>query len=122
MAPNANTDDDAQLPEYDEDEGTPNDVPTKSPDAELRLTDDGLEMPAFLKGYVGEFRMRTPSLTGEFETTDSGLPTDDFYNGIIAACPESGDYHGDLEAGMMGLSTDDRRETVYRIIDERTDE
>ena len=103
-------------------EGTPQSVPVKSPDATLRLTDDGLEMPEFLKGYVGTFQIRTPKVTGGFETTDSGLPDAEFYDGVIAAYPEAGDYHGDLEAGLMGISTDEHRETVYEIIDERTEE
>lgn len=57
-----------QFPEEVMPEGTPDSVPTKTPDAELRLTDEGLEMPEFLKGYTGTFTMRTPSITGEFET------------------------------------------------------
>jgi len=112
----------AQLPDEVEAEGTPDTVPTKTPDAELRLTDDGIEMPEFLKGYSGEITMRTPNVTGEFETSDAGLPETEFWDGIIAECPEAGDWHGDLEAGMMGLSTPDHCETVYRIIDERTND
>jgi len=101
--------------------GTPEGVPTKSPDATLRLTDAGLELPEFLKGYVGEFRIRTPRQTGTFETTDAGLPDGDFYDGVIAVFPDAGAYHGDLDAGMMGISTAEHRETVYEIIDERTE-
>lgn len=109
-------------PEQIEAEGTPDDVPVKEPDADLRLTDEGLEMPEFLKGYVGEFTMRTANVTGEFETSDAGLPESEFYDGLIAVYPEDGDYHGDLTAGLMGISTTEHRETVYRIVDERTDE
>jgi hypothetical protein len=96
------------------------DQPT-SPDATLRLTDDGLELPEVLKGYVGEFQIRTPKVTGTFETTDAGLPDGDFYDGVIAVFPDAGAYHGDLDAGMMAISTDEHRETVYEIIDERTE-
>ena len=103
-------------------DGVPDDVPTKEPDAELRLTDDGLEMPGFLKGHVGDFTIRTPSATGEFETTDAGLPTDEYYDGAISAYPDGGDYHGDLRAGLMAISTDQHPETVYEIVDEREGE
>lgn len=106
----------------EEPEGTPDDVPTKTPDGELRLTDDGLEMPAFLRGYVGSFTMRTPSLTGDFETTDSGLPDEPFYDGVIAAYPEDGDYHGDLCETLAAFSTPTHGETVYEIHDERTED
>lgn len=112
---------DQPTPEDVETEGTPADVPTKEPDATLKLTDDGLEMPEFLKGFVGEFTIRTPNVTGELETTDTGLPEEDHFDGVIAAYPEDGDYHGDLREGLMGLSTTDRRETVYEIVDERTE-
>lgn len=109
-----------ELPE-EEPTGTPDRVPTTSPDAALRLTDAGLELPEVLTGYVGEFRIRTPRRTGEFETTDAGLPDVDFYDGVIAVFPDAGTYHGDLDAGMMAISTDEHRETVYEIIDERTE-
>jgi hypothetical protein len=101
--------------------GTPDrDQPT-SPDATLRLTDAGLELPRVLRGYVGEFQIRTPKVTGTFETTDAGLPDGDFYDGVIAVYPGRGTCHGDLDAGMMAISTDEHRETVYEIIDERTE-
>jgi hypothetical protein len=103
-------------------EGTPANVPDKEPDDTLELTDEGLEMPEFLKGYVGEFEIRTPSITAELETTAAGLPEDDYYDGIIVAYPDDGDYHGDLREGLMGISTDDHRETVFEIIDKRTKE
>jgi len=100
---------------------TPERVQTTSPDATLRLTDDGLELPEFLTGYVGEFQIRTPRRTGTFETTDAGLPDVDFYDGVIAVSPKAGTRHGDLDAGMMAISTAEHRETVYEIIDERTE-
>lgn len=112
----ANKTDDVEL------EGTPANVPNKKPDATLKLTDKGLQMPTFLRGYVGEFTVRTPNVTGEVETTDDGLPDADFYDGVIAVYPSSGDYHGDLEEGMMGLSTTNHRETVYKIIDCRDED
>ena len=102
-------------------EGTPATVPTKTPDATLRLTDDGLEMPEFLRGYVGTFQIRTPGVTGEFETAEAGLPDVEFYDGVIAVYPSPGEYHNDLDAGRMGISTDEHPETVYGIVDERTE-
>lgn len=105
----------------EEPDGTPADVPTKTPDGALRLTDDGLEMPVFLRGYVGEFTMRTPSVTGDFETTTSGLPDEPFYDGPIAAYPEAGEYHGDLREGLLAFSTPTHGETVYEVQDERSE-
>ena len=101
--------------------GTPEGVPTKSPDATLRLTDAGLELPEVLTGYVGTFQIRTPRRSGTFETTDAGLPDVECYDGVIAVFPKAGTRHGDLDAGMMAISTADHRETVYEIIDERTE-
>jgi hypothetical protein len=113
----------AQLPDEEpEVEGTPDTVPTKTPDAELELTDDGIEMPEFLRGYVGDITMRTPNVTGEFETSELGMPDEEVADVIFAEMPEEGDYHGDLEAGMMALSTDDTPETVFEIIDNRSEE
>ena len=109
-------------PDEVEVEGTPDSVPTKEPDAALRLTDNGITMPEFLKGYVGEFKIRTPNVTGEFETTDEGLPTDDTYDGVIANYPESGDYHGDLREGLLAISTPRHPETVFEVIDEREED
>jgi len=107
----------AMMPDDIEVEGTPADIPNKKPDTTLKLTDKGLEMPEFLRGYTGEFTIRTPNVTGELETTEDGLPDEDFYDGVIAVYPDAGDYHGDLQEGMMGLSTTDHRETVYNITD-----
>jgi len=100
-------------------EGTPDTVPTKEPDAALYLTDEGITMPEFLKGYVGEFTIRTPNVTGEMETTDRGLPTDDVYDGPIANYPKEGDYHGDLREGLLAISTPRHPETVFEVIDKR---
>ena len=101
--------------------GTLDRVQTTSPDATLRLTDAGLELPEVLTGYVGQFQIRTPRQTGTFETTDAGLPDGDFYDGVIAVYPGRGTRHGDLDAGMMAISTDEHGETVYEIIDKRTE-
>ena len=110
-----------RFPEQEPD-GTPDSVPTKEPDATLRLTDDGVEMPDFLKGFVGEFTMRTPNVTGELETSEAGMPTEEFYDGPIATVPESGDYHGDLREGLMALSIPGQPETVFEIIDDRSED
>ncbi len=106
----------------EESEGVPEFYPTKSPDDELRLTDDGLEMPEVLKGHVGSFTIRTPSATAELETTEAGLPDTEFYDGIFATHPDAGEYHGDLREGLMAVSVPGMPETVYEIIDERSDE
>jgi len=112
----------AQLPDGEpEVEGTPDTVPTKTPDSELKLTDEGIEMPEFLRGYVGDITMRTPNVTGEFETSEAGMPDEDVVDTIFAEMPEGGDYHADLEAGMMALSTEETPETVFEIVDNRSE-
>jgi len=103
-------------------EGTPDSIPTKEPDAALYLTDDGITMPEFLKGYVGEFTIRTPNVTGELETSDEGMPTDDVYDGIFAKYPKEGDYHGDLREGLLAISTPRTPETVFEVIDKREED
>ncbi|AUX09239.1 hypothetical protein AArcSl_1610 [Halalkaliarchaeum desulfuricum] len=102
-------------------EGTPEAVPTKTPDATLRLTADGIELPAYLHGYVGQVTVRTPNVTGEFQTSEHGLPERDFYDAPWAAVPEAGAYHGDLREGLLAISTERHPETVFEIIDERTE-
>ncbi|MDQ2052924.1 hypothetical protein RBH26_21005 [Natronolimnohabitans sp. A-GB9] len=89
-------------------------------DGQLRLTDDGLEMPEFLKGHVGEFTLKTADITGSFQTIDAGMPTDDFYDGPIAVYPDDdGDYNPELAAGYMALGTPSHGEEIFEIIDER---
>lgn len=88
----------------------------------LRLTDDGLEMPEMLKGYVGQFEMKTASITGQLETTDSGLPDAEFYDGVIAAYPEDGDYNAGISAGELVFQARGYPDTRFRIVDERTEE
>jgi len=102
------------------DDGTPDTVPVKTPDAELELTEDGIQMPDFLRGYIGDFKMRTPNITGELETSEAGMPDEDVVDTIFAVMPEKGDYNADLEAGMLALSTEKTPETVFRIIDNRS--
>lgn len=99
----------------DEHQGTPSDVPTAKVDQELELNDDGeLILPDYLVGYVGDFTIRTPNVTGEMETSEHGLgETSD----LLGSVPEAGDWHGDLEAGMMAISTDEHPEKVFRITD-----
>lgn len=95
---------------------------TAEPDDTLRLTDEGLEMPEFLKGYSGSFRVRTADVTGDMETTDAGLPETEFYDGVIAVYPDDdGDYNPDLASGLMAISTPEHGEEIYEIVDERTD-
>lgn len=98
-------------------------VKTAKPDETLRLTDEGLQMPDMLKGYVGTFKLRTADITGEFTTTDSGLPETEYYDGVISAYPEDdGDYNPHLEEGLLSFETESHPERVFRIVDERTDE
>lgn len=96
-------------------------VKTAEPDETLRLTDEGIEMPDMLRGYVGSFTLRTADITGDFETTESGLPDTDYFDGVIAVYPEDdGDYNPHLEEGLMSLETDEHPERVFRVVDETT--
>lgn len=85
----------------------------------LRLTDDGIELPDFLRGYSGSFTMRTPAVTGEIETSAGGLPDVTFYDGPLAVYPSDGEYNDDLSSGEMAFATPPDGETIYRIVDER---
>lgn len=87
----------------------------------LRLTADGLEMPEMLKGYVGQFEIRTPTVTGQYSTTDRGLPDTEFYNGPIAYYPDAGDYNAHLDEGEIIVQARGHRDTLFRIRDERAD-
>lgn len=88
-----------------------------TPDATLRLTDGGIELPEFLRGYSGAFTMRTANITGEYTTTDEV-----FYDGPLAVYPDDdGDYNSHLRAGLLSFETPDHREVVFEILDERTD-
>lgn len=86
---------------------------------QLVVDDDGLHVPEWLVGFVGEFQMRTPNVEGDLETTDDGLPP---VVGPLGAYPEEGDYHEDLDEGEMALSTPEHDEVVYQIIDQRTED
>ena len=91
-------------------------------DGQLRLTDEGLELPEFLKGHVGEFTLKTADITGTYQTTDAGMPTDDFYDGPIAVYPDDdGDYNPELGPGYLAIGTPEHGEEIFEIIDERTD-
>lgn len=91
-------------------------------DDQLRLTDEGIEMPEFLKGYSGKFQLRTADITGTMETTEAGLPETEFYEGLLNVYPDDdGDYNPDLAAGYMALSTPVHDEMIYEVIDERTE-
>ena len=95
---------------------------TATPDETLRLTDDGMEMPTMLRGYVGSFTLRTADVTGDITTTPGGLPDTDFYDGVLAVYPDDdGDYNPHLEAGLLSFETSDHPERVFEIRDERTE-
>lgn len=89
---------------------------------ELELTDEGLEMPDMLRGYVGRFTLRTADITGRMETTDTGLPDAEYYDGPIAAYPDDdGDYNEHLSRGLMSFETATTPEQVFEIKDKRTE-
>lgn len=94
-----------------------------APDETLRLTDEGLEMPEMLRGYVGSFKVRTADITGEIQTTEHGLPDEEFYEGVLSVYPDDdGNYNPHLESGLMSFETADNPERVFEIVDERSDE
>lgn len=92
-----------------------------SADDELRLTDEGIELPEWLRGYTGSFTLRTGSIDGEFNTTDEGLPDAEFYDGVIASYPGDGDWNPQIPEGHLILTAPGEPEWCYNILDERTD-
>jgi ribosomal protein L37AE/L43A len=94
-----------------------------TPDDTLRLTDDGLEMPKWLRGYQGTFIVKARKVDAEFETTEAGLPDVKFYDGVIAVMPdEEGDYNPEIPPGHMILTAPDQPEYCYDVVDERSQE
>jgi len=86
----------------------------------LRLTEEGIEMPEMLRGYVGEFVLRTADMTGTFHITEHGLPDADYYDGVISTYPDDdGDYNPHLGPGLLSLETSEHEEKVFRVLDER---
>jgi len=97
------------------------DVPEDA-DGVLELADEGLEMPEFLRGYTGTFTVRTADVTGEMETTDSGLPDEEYNDGLLAVYPDDdGEYNGHLRAGLLSFETVGHRETVFKVVDVRSE-
>lgn len=97
-----------------EENGATIDAPHQ-PDGTLTVNEDGLLLPDWLVGYVGEFRMRTPNVTGEMETTEQGLSD---RLSTLGAIPEEGTYNSDLRAGQMALKIPGEPEYVYKVVDE----
>jgi len=87
----------------------------------LELTDDGIEMPDMLKGYVGQFEIKTAKITAQFNTTDQGLSTDDYSDTVWAHYPESGDYNAGLAEGEMVIQARGYPDTKFTIQDNRED-
>jgi len=85
----------------------------------LQLTDDGIELPEMLKGYTGQFEIKIGSRTGQFNTTDAGLPETDYYDGPIAVYPEGGDYNDGIDDGEMVIQARGYRDTKFTVIDKR---
>jgi ribosomal protein L37AE/L43A len=110
-------------PEGDDDGEPITDGGQLTPDDTLRLTDDGLEMPKWLRGYQGTFTLKTRKVDGELETTEAGLPDVEFYDGVIAAMPdEEGGYNPEIPPGHMILTAPDQPEYCYDVVDERSQE
>jgi hypothetical protein len=94
-----------------------------TPDDTLELRDEGIELPEWLRGYSGQFTLRTADVTGTMTTTDAGLPDEEFYDGVIAVYPDDdGDYNDYLREGLLSFETPDHREVVYEVVDERTED
>jgi len=88
----------------------------------LRLTDEGIEMPEMLKGYVGQFEIRTGSITAQFNTTDQGLPESGYCDAVWGTYPEGGDYNATLDEGEMVVQVRGYPDTKFEIVDERSEE
>lgn len=91
---------------------------TLEADGTLVLDDEGLHLPDWIVGFTGTFSVRTPSITMRPTTTERGLGE---VSDILGSWPGPGNYHEDLEEGMMAFSTPDHAETVYEIDDRRTE-
>lgn len=89
---------------------------------ELRLTDEGLEMPEMLKGYVGQFEIKTGTVTAQLNTTKNGLTTDDYSDAVWAAYPQGGDYHAHLDAGEMIVQCRGQPDAFFKVVDRRSEE
>lgn len=76
-------------------------------------------MPEMLRGYTGQFEMKVPNVTGQFNTTDSGLPDEEFWDGPLAVYPAEGTYHEHLDEGEMVLQCRGYPNTLFQIVDER---
>lgn len=107
-------------PEYDE-KGVES-LMKRTPDAELVLSDEGITLPPFLRGYVGSFTIRTPSITGNLEATGEGMPDEHIYDGMLASYPSDGEYNEDIPSGCLAISTDDHPEIVFNVVDERSED
>lgn len=86
----------------------------------LELTDEGIEMPERLKGYVGQFEIKTPNVTAQFNTTEKGLTTDDYSDAVWGVYPDGGDYHDELDEGEMIIQARGYSAKKYRVIDKRS--
>lgn len=90
---------------------------TAEPDDTLTLDDDGLHVPDMLAGFVGEFKMRTPSISAEFTTTDEGI--DEVSDGVLATYPTEGGWNPHLDEGMVEIDVPGYPSKVYEIDDLR---
>jgi len=102
-----------EVPNPDEG-GTDPEVPTATVDDTLVVEDGELILPDYLVGYVGDFTIRSPNATGKMDTTEHGLGETSSLLGVV---PEDGDYHSDLEAGMLAIQTEEHPEKVFRIVE-----
>ena len=99
-------------------------VEKAEPEETLRLTDEGIEMPDMLRGYKGQFHIRTADITDQFNTTESGLPDTEFWDGVMAVYPDDdGDYNPHLGPGLIEVYTTSKAESkVFEVVDERTED
>jgi hypothetical protein len=88
------------------------------PDGTLVLTDEGLEVPDWLDGFVGTFTMSTPNITGRFKTTDQGM-SGPRTTSLVMSPPNEGTYNERLPAGHIALTARGRPEYIYEIDDQR---
>ncbi len=90
-------------------------------DETLELTEEGIEMPDMLRGYQGEFKYHTASVTGTINTIASGYPDAEYFDGAIATYPhDDGNKNLYLAPGYIGLQTDERpEEKVFKVVDKR---
>lgn len=87
----------------------------------LRLTDEGLELPEWFRGYTGRFTVKTSTLSCTVSTGNAPVPDDELWDGPIAAVPQDEENCcSRIPSGCLVLTAPGKLERCYRIVDKRS--